>query len=176
MTLGDSKTAYGGWQPILTASLSALGNRSWQYQNAGRGGTTAATYAALVDSILAGFPDSPVVALVNLGTNDIGSLDLPAQATWEANIGYTLDAVHAAYPGALVYVTKPCRFGYDAKCATVAGWVDNVVAARSPWAAVGDDESGWLIPNNAAYTYDGLHYNAAGNAAKASAAQTVMGY
>ena len=176
MTLGDSKTASGTWQPILVAALSALGNRSWQTQNAGRGGATAASYAAQVDSIIAGFPDAPSVALVNLGTNDIGDADLPAQGTWEQSLGYTLDAVHAAYPGALVYVTKPCRAGYDAKCNTVAGWVDNVVAARTPWAAVGDDERVWLIPNNAAYTYDGLHYNPAGDAAKASAAQAVMGY
>ena len=77
----------------------------------------------------------------------------------------------------LVYITKPWKRGFDSTADTYAGWVDEVIAAR-PFARAGDDERVWLkgADDGATNTTDGIHYNTAGETAKAAQMKTVLGY
>lgn len=109
--------------------------------------------------------------------NDVGFTApwvLPNQTTWQNNYLAILDAIHAQYPSALVYITKPYKSGgVDSVFDTMAGWIDNVVATRA-FARVGDDERSWLPPY---LDPDGVHFfNAAAQAAKVNQMKTVLGY
>lgn len=115
-------------------------------------------------------------ALVNIGAVDLA--DGTAQAAYEADLAYVLDAIHAAWPACRVRVSKAWRRGYDAQADAMAGWIDNVLATRGAFAAVGDDERVWLkgADDGATMTYDGVHYSPAGQAEKVSRTLTAMGY
>lgn len=104
--------------------------------------------------------------LINLGTNDLNAWPLD-QATFQNNYLAILDTLHALYPLARMYLSRVWRRNDDAHCAIVNGWIDNVIAARS-FAASGDDETTWLkgTDDGATMTYDGVHYNATGEANK----------
>ncbi len=122
----------------------------------GIGGYNTAQMQAVIDTNLAAVSGTPNYVLYNMGAGDV--LSLPAEATWKANTLYNIDAVHTKWPNALVFVAKPMRSGYTTECNTLAGWVDDVVAARSAWARVGIDERPWLL----SVSDDGTHPNAAG--------------
>ncbi|HEY4513547.1 MAG TPA: SGNH/GDSL hydrolase family protein [Candidatus Paceibacterota bacterium] len=124
----------------------------------------------------------PEYILINLGVNDVGFTppwSLPNQTTWQNNYIAILDALNAQWPDSLIYITKPWKAqsgGDDAVWDTMAGWIDNVVAARPAFTFVGDDERAWFEPNTATYSDDDIHYNAEGQAAAADAKQTALGY
>lgn len=113
---------------------------------------------------------------ITMGANDFGAV-LTDETAWKANMGGTLDAIHAAMPNALIYVAHPWCRGYDSQSASISAWVDTLVAARSPWAIAGPDESTYLKDgdNGTALTSDGCHPNSGGYAAGAAAWQSAMG-
>lgn len=115
--------------------------------------------------------------LVNLGVVDL-VYGLPAEATWRADFGTVLDAIHAKYPDALVYSMRPWAAGYDAGAATLKTWIEAEEAERPGWALPGPDEAVWAkAGDNGATNYrDGLHYSVAGNAACVTAWRAVLGY
>ena len=144
-------------------------------------GATVVSMAALVDSQIAalitsqaGVPISSV--LINLGANDVGSM--PAEATYKTNLAYIMDAFHAAFPSAQVYVARTWRRGYAAESNTLAGWIATVVGARAGWGNLGFDERVWLEGGNdgATMTTDGIHYSTAGKAECAAKWKAVLGY
>ncbi len=163
----------------MPAALLAASGDVWLSANGGIGGATVANYAAIIDAKLAevttGEPPR-VDVLCNWGANDVGAL--PAEATWKANYLTIIDAVSAKWPQAKIRITKPWRRGYATQCNTLAGWIDDIVAARPGVAYVADDERVWLEngDNGVALTTDGVHYNAAGTTAKVTQAVAAMGY
>jgi hypothetical protein len=133
----------------------------------GRNAATVATMQANIDADLAAMPAVSAVwlryVLINIGVNDFSAM--PAEATWKASLAYILDAFHTKYASALLSVAIPWSSGNDARSDTMAGWIADVVATRTAFAAIGHDERSWFKPNVATYSYDGTHYTAAGNAA-----------
>lgn len=167
MALGDSKTLNQNdathWTVQLQDLMTLAGYRGYVY-NTGGGGDRLADMTAKVPAIIANAPTGigTTRILINIGVNDFSSL--PSEATWKANLGGALDQLHTAFPSALVYVTRPWKRGFDATATTVASWNDDVIATRSSWAFVGDDERAWLkgTDNGTTMTSDGVHYSEAG--------------
>ncbi len=118
----------------------------------------------------------PDVILVNIGANDL-TLFTP-QATYETNVGLTLDALHAKWSKAQFYLMRPWRRDRDTESATMATWITNILSTRSAWAAVGPDEAVFLkaADNGVTYTTEGVHPNVAGYALTAAEWQLAMGY
>jgi lysophospholipase L1-like esterase len=111
----------------------------------------------LLTADLAAITTQHDLVLFNLGANDAAA-GLPEQVQWEADAGYILDAFHAKWPLAKVYMMRVYRVGYEAACDTVDGWIANVVAARPGWAFLGPDERTFL-PGN---LVDDVHPTVAG--------------
>jgi lysophospholipase L1-like esterase len=123
----------------------------------------------------------PAVILLNLGVNDLGFTapgSLPNQTTWQNNYIAIIDALNAQWPSVPIYLMKPWKQGFDANCDTLAGWIDNVIAARPAAAFAGPDERTWLKSgdNGATRTSDGVHYSAAGHTECAAQWKTTLGY
>lgn len=174
--MGDSRTNVAGWQDPLVAGLRAAGGSDAWYNNQGVGAATVASTVGNLAAILAAAnPPPPVMnVLVNLGVNDMPAM--PAEATWEADYLTIIDAVHAKWPTATVYLSKPWGAGYDAEADTLAGRIDTILAARA-FTAVGDDERVWAKPNVATMYTDWAHYSyPLGMATKAAEVQTAMGF
>jgi len=181
MAVGDSKT----WGQTDSTATFSNGNNGWvkrlsditnliECPRNGVSGRTWATAAAAVDAELALYAYTPDYIFVNLGANDV--LSLPSQATIEANIAHVLDAYHAKFPSAALYVDYPWRSGADAACDTLAGYIDNVRGSRA-WALAGLDERTTLKggDNGATYYADGVHPNAAGHAYWAALLKSALG-
>ncbi len=113
---------------------------------------------------------------MNIGVNDI--IAGTSQASFEADLAYTLDAMHTAWPYCKVGVSKVWLRNYDAQANTMAGWIDNVLATRSAWVTVSDDERVWMkgADNGAAMTLDGIHCSIAGDAERVNQLKAWMGY
>lgn len=180
MTVGDSKTSYGGWQDTLTASLSTAAT-PWGSKNGGEAGATVAyavtTLSAILTRIQTGPPYYFVAVLCNWGINDIDHPPLPDQATWTANYQTIVNTIVAAYPGAKFYIAKPWGRGWDTDCDTVAGWIDAFVAANPGVVYAGIDERVVVKggDDGATMTVDGIHYSVAGKVAVAAAWKTALG-
>ena len=179
MTLGDSKTASGQWQPTLLNTLNSVSGEKWEWHNGGVAGATVASARASIATILAAIPytsDPHVEVLTQWGANDVATN--PVQVTWEADYLAIIDAVSAKWPQAKVRISLPWRRGFDAQCDTLATWIGNVVAARPGVAFVADDERDWLEngDNGATRTSDGVHPNAAGLVVESAVKLTAMGY
>jgi hypothetical protein len=113
--------------------------------------------------------------LYNIGVNDFSTA---TQSQWIADMETTLDAIHAQWPAAIVYIAKPWKRTFDATADTFAGWIETIVAARA-FARVGFDERSWLkgADNGNTMTRDGVHYSdPTGEAQAASQWQTIMGF
>ena len=192
ISYGDSKTFGASWQATLynRANLAKFPAMQFDWRvltatpttnaaHAGilaRNGSTPATMQALIDADLAAMTTPPVSkVLFNLGANDMGGL--PAEATWEGNVLYLLDAFRAKWPTVEVYIARPWRRGFDADSDTLAGWIGTVVAARS-FAHLGPDERVTIKAgdNGNTNTWDGVHYSPTGASAWASAWVTALGY
>lgn len=100
------------------------------------------------------------------------------QTTWQNNYLSIIDAIHTTYPNAKIYISKVWRRTFNTECDTLAGWIDNIVAARSAFVFVADDERGWMkgADDGATMTTDGVHYSAAGETEKVNQMKTVLGY
>lgn len=190
LTYGDSKTAGTGgfYQPPL-ANFMYVSNPgivvtygpSFPGFSDGIlaiGGQTADSMQALIDGHLASASGGgPNRIFVNLGANEIPTL--PTEAAWKSDMGYIMDAFHTKWPAAHVYVARPWRQGYNTESDTVAGWVSDLVAARSPWAHLGTDERVFLkfgADDGATFTSDGIHPNTKGYSLTAEAWREVLGY
>lgn len=140
------------------------------------GGATVASYRADLPARLALSTQSPRFILSNFGANDVAAL--PAEATWKADYLAIIDAFVAKWPTAKFLITRPWRRGYAAECNTIAGWIDDIVAARPGVAFVGDDERVWLEngDDGATMTIDGTHYSSAGQLAGAAAKRAALVY
>lgn len=116
-----------------------------------------------------------VWVLTNYGANDV--MAMPTEATWKATAQSYIDQLVAYQAGARIYFAKPWRRGYAANCATLAGWIDDIVAANPGVAFVGHNENVWLEggDDGATMTTDGVHYSEAGNAAVAALWKTIVG-
>jgi lysophospholipase L1-like esterase len=188
LTYGDSKTNGYTWQPALRHAINLrqypnnqmdwrIGTPTSAFGVLARNGTTVALMQPLVDADLAAMTGvAPSRILVNLGTNDVQAL--PAEATWNANLAYILDAFHAKWTSTLVYVALPWRQGYDAGCNTIAARIATVLSTRTAWAREGPDERVTIkgADNGATNTYDGVHYSDAGAKAWAMAWVALFGY
>lgn len=148
---------------------------TWAHDNIGSGGYTAEYVAdSIITTALAGEPRNHIVVLFNLGVNSFGTA---IEADWIADVETIVDAVHARWPQASVYLARPWKQGYDAVADDYADWIDTIVAART-FCYVGHDERVWLKggDNGATMTYDGIHYSSAGQAECAAQWATVLGY
>lgn len=184
LSLGDSKTADYGWQGTLRSSLNALGNDQWHEWPGmiATGGWTIANLRAVIDARIAYRYGYPTKILMNFGSNELGSA-LPAEATWKNDYRYCIEALHAAYPDASIYLAKPVRL-IDAippstpvvASATLWGWIDDLVAEYS-YVYAGIDETALeggdsYLTNLVDYT----HYTAAGKTAVTGLWKTAIGY
>lgn len=143
-----------------------------------RNGSTVAIMQDAIDADLAAMAAAPAPThiLVNLGVNDVAG-GLPAEAGWNADLEYILDAFHTKWPSAKVYVVKPWYRGGLVGCNTVAGRIDTVLSTRSAWAFVGHDERVWMEggDDGATMTHDGVHVSVAGAAECARQWRTILG-
>jgi lysophospholipase L1-like esterase len=178
MSLGDSRTLDGTWQPILLANLLADTGMPLVGANSGQSGTGLVQWVMNLTTYLnaAGARGDVGDVIINLGVNDI-KVTMPVEATWKTNFLTVLDEVHARHPYARVYLMRPWKRGYSAQADTMAGWIDDIVASRS-FLHLGPDERVWMEggDDGATMTTDGLHYSAAGYAECAAQWQTVLGY
>lgn len=118
--------------------------------------------AAILANLPALTANQTIPILMNWGVNDVAAM--PAEATWKANYLAIIDAVTAKWPSGQIYITRPWKRGFTAECNILAGWITDIVAARSN-THVGPDERIWLEhgDDGVGYTSDGVHYNTAGN-------------
>lgn len=173
--IGDSKTAAGLAQSGFVGTLGPDGIAVTHSTNATTGWTMA-NHAAAIDAYLASSTASPAYILLNIGANDVAAL--PAEGTWKTNAYYVLDAMHAKWPAAQVYMMRPWRRTEDVDCDTLATWISDVVTARSTFAHLGPDERDFLEngDNGVTYTTDGIHPTAAGYLLTAQQWAAVLGY
>lgn len=159
MPYGDSKTNDSSgfktdkWPQYF---CRAVGASETPTRIAVSGQSTAAAKIA-IDAALAAAVGTPNYILYNLGANDV--VAMPAQATWETNTAYILDAMHTKWPSAQIYLMRVWIRAQLANCNTLATWQGNVLATRSAWAHVGPDERIFLEngDDGARYTSDGTH-------------------
>jgi hypothetical protein len=190
LSYGDSKTMtrlmYGGstnaeaYQVLLAVPCSAVfdvGNPVGTDGALARGSHTVAQMKALIDADLAKMGGNPAAILSSLGTVDLVAGLVVTEADFKSDYGYILDAFHAKYPAALIYVAKPWTAGSGAIADTMAGWIDDVVATRAPWTLAGHDERVWAkgSDNGATMMYDGVHYSQAGTVECARQWRTILG-
>lgn len=191
---GDSKTngsgdtippglSSNGYPPILCASLEAATSYGWHEAPArvGRGGfsvaTGASTFQSTVDADITARATSiaPDYILVNMGVNDTGTP--PSQSNFVNGYLYVLDALHTAWPNARIGCMRIWSRNEDADSATINGYINLAIAARS-FAFAGPDESVFLkngADNGTTYTADGIHPNRAGYILTAAQWRTAMG-
>jgi hypothetical protein len=154
--------------------------------NVGVGGQTSTYWVNNIAASIAAHPDNHRIVLYQIGVNEFGSI---TQAQWIANVEYVLDTMHARWPAAAMYLSKPWKCApangvctADAIADQYAAWVDQVVSERSSFVNVGDDERAWFKPNYLAYSDDtgnlvGLHfYTPSGQARKTLETKTLLGY
>jgi len=115
--------------------------------------------------------------LSDLGVNDFAS-GLPDETTWKANYQSIIDDLRARWSSVQIYITKPWSRNHDSDATTMAGWIDDLVAANSGVCFVSDNENTWLkgADDGATMTTDGIHYSATGNAEKITRVVTALGY
>lgn len=152
--IGDSKTANFG--PLVTSMNTATDHFTEAPARIGYGGYSVAQIKAIIDAELASRNSTPDYVCINLGVNESGTP--PAEATWEANYGYILDAVHTKWPLAQVYLMRVWGRGTATGCSTLDGYIPTIIATR-PWAHLGPDERVFLEngDNGVTYTSDGVH-------------------
>lgn len=179
---GDSKTYVNDNLMYLSDLLETSTGKRWCFNTIGRSGTTVAAMAAIIASDLASFTvssESPESVLINLGTNDAASL--PAEATWKANYRVIIEALHAKWPSANIYLAKPVRLSGSppstptAAVATMHGYIDGLVGEYD-YVYAGMDETALEGGDSYVTNFaDSLHPNAVGYAAGAALWKTVLG-
>jgi hypothetical protein len=182
LSVGDSKSSVGDWQAMLATAYNAAQTSvhvNWNIQAAGyknglgmlaKGGMRTETLADRINADLAVMPNESSDftvrrILVNMSINDAAPPML-AEADWKTDAAYILDAFHAKYPSASVYLMRFWGRNLGTNCNTLATWQATVQTARSTWCFLGPDERVWLEggDDGVTMTTDGLHYSAAGKA------------
>lgn len=161
LMIGDSKTASFG---TINSRLNDGAHNFLEIPTRiATSGHTVALMQDEIDADLTAASGTPDFVLINLGANEAG-LGLPSEAAWTADYGYILDAIHAKWPNALIYLMRVWRRNYATPCNSLAGWISTVVSTRAAWAFVGPDERVFLEngDDGATYTSDGLHPTDAG--------------
>jgi lysophospholipase L1-like esterase len=171
------------WPMVLLATLNILtagDGIKWEENSEQRimatSGATVAIRKSSIDSELASIPLAADYILCNFGANDV--TDTPNETYWNTNYQYIIDALHAKWPTAKIYLAKAWRRNYDAWCDTLAGRIDTLIAANPGVCFAGHDERVWLEggDNGVTMTVDGVHYSTAGEAECAAQWQTILGY
>jgi len=143
------------------------------------GGTTVALRAAAIANDLANGIGVPTYFLINLGANDVGDASWATitEAGWTVGLTAIVDAMHAKAPNAHIYIMRPWRQGYDARCDSLAAWINDVVTSRSSFCHLGPDERVFLkgADDGATMTADGTHPNHAGYVETAAQWKTALG-
>lgn len=130
------------------------------------GGVTTATVASQIDAFLAdktAQPYWPRAVLVNLGSNDFQGIEAGTitQAAWEADMGHILDALHTAWPDAVIFLMRPVWYRYETSFNPYNDtWIPSVLSPRASWAFEGPDERTFLVEG--VNMTDGTHPNASG--------------
>jgi hypothetical protein len=158
----------GGWALQLKTALDAATGATWASSYYAAGSTTL-DYAATtgLSSIVAQVPATAgleVICVINWGVNEMAAM--PSKADWKADYQTIIDAIVAKNAMAKCILTKPWYVGKDSEAATMAGWVDEIVAENPGVAYAGHNEGVWLkgSDNGATMTSDGVHYSTAGHA------------
>lgn len=129
--IGDSQTSANKLSyNLLTALHGADRATHWREEPAAIIGSswTMADAAAGIDAALAAVTGYVDYVLINLGGYDLASL--PDEASYEASLTYVLEAVHAKWGVAKIYIAYPWQPSYDANAVTVSGWHDTVIDYR----------------------------------------------
>lgn len=176
MAVGDSKTRSPGtglgggvdWEDYLLSNLNALGTYTWSeikaaHNRVAYGGYTAQQWVDAAPADLATIADGTTVnhILVNLGANDL--VAGTSESAFKSAMVAAIALLKAKFPMAAIYLAKIWRRNYDAQSTVMNGWIGDVAVSES--VQVGFNEEGWLKngDDGVTYTYDGTHYNNAGN-------------
>ena len=177
LPFGDSKTIgdtnFGGFPSrISTTTLQFV-----EYPTRiATGGATVASRALSIGTDIAASLGTPEYILFNLGANDVAAL--PLEATWKADCTTIINALHAKWPLAKIYMMRPWRQSYLTECNSIATWINDLVGLNTGVVYNGPDERVFLEggDDGATYTVDGIHPNAAGYALTATQWVTALGY
>lgn len=137
-----------------------------------------------IDNTIADYGNTgtPDYIFYNLGANDDGHIQLgeTTEAQWKQYTAYILDALHAKWPNAKIYVARawirnqlyPEFRKYDGTLVPIttggmtyanlrATWLNDILSTRAGWAFLGPDERVYLqgSDNGATMTQDGVHPN-----------------
>ncbi len=161
LDFGDSRQTNRGWQAYLNTNLKTAQGLDWKETPLGASGSTSITWQAAIDGELAERHGQVDAVLYNMGVNDASGGT--SEATFKTNTLYILDAMHAKYPDAKIYMARVWKRSTEAACASVNTWINTLIAQR-PFTYAGPDETVWAkgSDNGVTMTSDGLHYNAAG--------------
>lgn len=183
---GDSTTAaaYNTWPDLLVSDLNNEHRADPMYivsnspGNASRSGYTVAQTKSSIDSWISGYvydANKLNVMLIDLGLNDCHT-PLPDETQWKLDYQYIIDALKVKYPNAVFFLSKIWGVDRDANAATMAGWVDDLVAANPTYVFSGDDQQVWKkgADNGATMTSDGTHLSDAGEEEKSEQMETLI--
>jgi lysophospholipase L1-like esterase len=185
-SIGDSKTAgSASYQPTLITNLESATSEEWREfpRKFATSGWEVADVKNRIDSDLELRNDTPEYILINLGSNDLIA-PMTSESAFKTDYLYILDALHAKWPTAEIYLAKPIRLNAappstpSADSATLATWIDDIVAARPSFAYAGVVEATTLEGGDSYVTRmgDNTHPTAAGYVAMAAAWQAILGY
>jgi lysophospholipase L1-like esterase len=178
---GDSRISQSTWQVTLNAYLNTVAAGGALSVNAGTAGIGLEAYAAAIATNIAlwGYADKPKKVIINLGMNNMSGVGgaVFVEATNKASFQTIITAIRAAWPDCQIYIVKPWGRGYDASSATMAGWIDTIIAAN-PGCYAGFSEAVLIKAGDdgTANTTDGVHYSAAGMALVDNYWRGVFGY
>jgi lysophospholipase L1-like esterase len=171
ITVGATDEVTGqGYPPLLTAGIAAATKGYW-YEittRAGHGGYDVLDENGVIAADLAATTGTPTYVMILLGANDVvDTADHWAsfnETTWKAAYQSIIDAIHAKWSGARIYLCKSYRQGalYASRFVTLAGWIDDLVAANPGVCYAGIDTRNIFVGNEATLLVDDVHPNHAG--------------
>lgn len=183
LAVGDSKTlgesccfATNAYQNELESDLWPLvTNGAERLNHFAVGGLGVGMMRARVDAFLATAIYPPEWVLFNLGANDCPGVRSGAitEASWVADAGYILDAIHAKWPNAQVRIMRIYYANYASESNTIDDtFIPAVIVGRESWVDLGPDERTFLP----GFMSDPAHPNATGYSKTADEWRAVMGY
>lgn len=177
----DEVTAVG--YPLLLCNAASYGTKGFWQESPARyanGGYDILDVQNGIDAALTARSTTPTHVLILIGSNDIADLHwgLFNETTWKADYQYVIDAIHTKWANAKIYLGKSYRDGdgYIVKLETLAGWIDDLVAANPGVCFAGIDSRTIYTGNEATLLVDDVHPNHAGFIAMADAWKTILGY
>jgi lysophospholipase L1-like esterase len=177
---GDSKSVSTTWPNLLINLLEMSTGHHWAAgDNFAVAGTTVASTKAIVDANLAAAVSTPENVCINLGSNDASSI--PAEADFKSNYRYIIEAIHAKWGSAKIYLTKPVRLSGSppsaptASTLTIHGWIDTLVGEYA-YVYAGVDETGMAGGDGYVTNYtDTTHMTGAGQLLYSHLLRSAMG-